>query len=658
MPLNHIKPHGSLYGMAARDPEDRQRGLRRGRCVQGAAARHDRDGAREGLPGPRPSLHRRVLCRSRLRRRRAPHHHARTRGRSILRVAADRAVRALERGRRRSVGGKDITVRAETICVHSDTPGADLVAKAVHDRLGDEGFIRAALRHALSASGRGTHSWRSRPFEAPIPGTFYRRPAPDQPPFKGEGDDVAVGDTIGLIEVMKTFSAVIAEASGKIVRIPCRERGSRDGRPAALRPRGLSAAMADPDALRRQSRARSPSASSARRRRSASRTVQAVSAADKEMLAARTGGRNRSRSVRRTPTKSYLNKEAVVAAAVASGADAVHPGYGFLSENADFADEVEAAGLIFVGPQRRRRSGPMGDKAVAREIAARAGVPTVPGSDGRIEDVEAALAPRRSIGYPLMIKAAAGGGGRGIRMADTPAELESADPAGERRGAARRSATAAFTSSASSRARDISRCKSSATARTRSISSSANARCSAADRKSGRKRPPRCLTPDLREALCASAVRLAKSVRYRGAGTLEYLYDEAARRVLLHRDEHPHPGRASGDRDDHRHRPGAGDDPHRGRRAAALTANPTSPFVATRSRCASTPRIRRGTSCRRPAGSTAFAMPGGSGVRFDTLLYEGYVSAALLRQPARQADRGRRDREPALSPGFAPRWAT
>ena len=145
------------------------------------------------------------------------------------------------------------------------------------------------------------------------------------------------------------------------------------------------------------------------------RTVQAVSSADWEMLAVRMADE----VVEIGPphaAKSYLNKEAVVAAAVANGADAVHPGYGFLSENADFAAMVESAGLVFVGP-RPETIRAMGDKAVAREMAARAGVPTVPGSDGRIEDAGTACQAAEAIGYPLMIKAAAGGGGRGIRTA-------------------------------------------------------------------------------------------------------------------------------------------------------------------------------------------------------------------------------------------------
>ena len=123
--------------------------------------------------------------------------------------------------------------------------------------------------------------------------------------------------------------------------------------------------------------------------------------------------------------KSYLNTEVVLAAAKQAGADAVHPGYGFLAENAGFADAVEAAGMIFVGP-----SGDtirmMGDKAAARDAAQKAGVPTLPGSDGVIADPAAGLAVARDIGFPVMIKAAAGGGGRGIRIAEDPETFEAA----------------------------------------------------------------------------------------------------------------------------------------------------------------------------------------------------------------------------------------
>ena len=111
--------------------------------------------------------------------------------------------------------------------------------------------------------------------------------------------------------------------------------------------------------------------------------------------------------------KSYLNPAAILEAAQQCGADAVHPGYGFLSENAAFAGKVETAGLIFVGPSSSIIA-MMGDKARARATAKRAGVPTVPGSEGVLDSLDQARDVAGRIGYPVMIKAAAGGGGRGV----------------------------------------------------------------------------------------------------------------------------------------------------------------------------------------------------------------------------------------------------
>jgi acetyl-CoA carboxylase biotin carboxylase subunit len=118
---------------------------------------------------------------------------------------------------------------------------------------------------------------------------------------------------------------------------------------------------------------------------------------------------------------SYLNVTAVLAAATQAGADAVHPGYGFLAENAAFAAACNDAGLVFVGPKPEAIAA-MGDKAEARRLARRAGVPTIPGSEGTAS-LDDALEAAAQVGYPVMVKAAAGGGGRGIRVARDAGEL-------------------------------------------------------------------------------------------------------------------------------------------------------------------------------------------------------------------------------------------
>ena len=121
--------------------------------------------------------------------------------------------------------------------------------------------------------------------------------------------------------------------------------------------------------------------------------------------------------------KSYLNVPAIIAATEVTDAVAIHPGYGFLSENADFADQVERSGFIFIGP-RAETIRLMGDKVSAINAMKSAGVPTVPGSDGPLDDnAERTLAVAKRIGYPVIIKAAAGGGGRGMRVVHSEAAL-------------------------------------------------------------------------------------------------------------------------------------------------------------------------------------------------------------------------------------------
>ncbi len=255
------------------------------------------------------------------------------------------------------------------------------------------------------------------------------------------------------------------------------------------------------------------------------RTVQVHSAADRDMLAVRLADQ----SVEIGPpsaAKSYLNIEAVLKAARETGVDAVHPGYGFLSENAAFAKAVEDAGLIFIGPKPEAIS-LLGDKVEARKVAKRAGVPTVPGSDGRIDDLAAACAIVEEIGFPVMIKAAAGGGGRGIRIAETMADFERHFPQASAEALAAFGDGGLYVEKVITRARHV---------EVQILGDGTDAvhcferECSLQRRrqKVWEEAPSFRLPEDVRQELCASAVALAREVNYRGAGTVEYLYDEVS----------------------------------------------------------------------------------------------------------------------------------
>ena len=147
------------------------------------------------------------------------------------------------------------------------------------------------------------------------------------------------------------------------------------------------------------------------------RTVAVYSEADRESLHVRFADEDV--CIGPPPARdSYLNIPRIIAAAEVTGADAIHPGYGFLAENAEFAEICANTDIVFIGPtadQIRR----MGDKAVARETMIAQGVPVVPGSDGAVEDAEKALKTAKKIGFPVLIKAAAGGGGKGMRVAES-----------------------------------------------------------------------------------------------------------------------------------------------------------------------------------------------------------------------------------------------
>ena len=124
-------------------------------------------------------------------------------------------------------------------------------------------------------------------------------------------------------------------------------------------------------------------------------------------------------------TESYLNMSAVLSAAVLTGAEAIHPGFGFLSENSKFATMCEEVGIKFIGPSAKVMD-LMGDKINARKQMIKAGVPVIPGSDGEVYTAEEALEIAERIGYPVMLKASAGGGGKGIRKVEKPEDLVAA----------------------------------------------------------------------------------------------------------------------------------------------------------------------------------------------------------------------------------------
>jgi acetyl-CoA carboxylase biotin carboxylase subunit len=350
-------------------------------------------------------------------------------------------------------------------------------------------------------------------------------------------------------------------------------------------------------------------------------TVQAVSAADRDMLAARLADE----VVEIGPAhaaKSYLNREAVLRAALSVGAHAVHPGYGFLAENAAFAEAVEQAGLIFVGPTAATIR-LMGDKARARQVAAEAGVPTVPGTPGGVYAVEELRAHAHTIGFPVMIKAAAGGGGRGIRVAYDTDMLERLLTE------ARAEAKAAFGDDALYLERFLPRARH---VEVQVLGDGARVvhlferECSLQRRrqKLWEEAPSASLTDATRAALCASAVRLAQSVGYRGAGTLEYLLDEASgefffiemnTRIQV---EHPVTEMVTGI--------------DLVREMLRIAGGETLRFaqsdIALRGHAIEC-RINAEDPIRgfHPAPGTvrALELPGGPGVRFDTMLYPGYT---------------------------------
>ena len=316
---------------------------------------------------------------------------------------------------------------------------------------------------------------------------------------------------------------------------------------------------------------------------------------------------------------SYLNIPAILSAASITGADAIHPGYGFLSENAGFADMVEAHGLTFIGPAASHIH-MMGDKIAAKSAMMELGVPLVPGSDGELHDLESARAVADQIGYPILIKAAAGGGGRGMKVARDASELEDAFRV------ARTEARTAFGNDAVYMEKYLDR------PRHIELQIMADSHgnvvhfgerdCSLQRRhqKLLEEAGSPAITPAQRDALGETATAALRKLGYRNAGTLEFLYQngefyfiEMNTRVQV---EHPVTEMITGiDIVQQQIRIAAGqplgyeqsDVTFSGHAIECrITAEDPNTFMPT------------------PGRITQFHAPGGLGVRVDSALYSGY----------------------------------
>lgn len=321
------------------------------------------------------------------------------------------------------------------------------------------------------------------------------------------------------------------------------------------------------------------------------------------------------------PSESYLNVPRILAAAEITGAEAIHPGYGFLAENPEFAEVCARSGIAFIGPSAEQIRA-MGDKAVARRTMIEAGVPVVPGSKGEVGEVKEAARLADSIGFPVMIKASAGGGGRGMRVAPGPASFDRLFEA------ARNEAAAAFGDSTVYLERYIDRPRHVEI----QVFGDTHGRimhlgerdCSVQRRhqKLIEEAPSPAMTPERREEMGRVAVRAAEAIGYVGAGTVEFLLDPDGSYYFIEMNtriqvEHPVTEVTTGfDLVKEQIRVAAGEPLSFPDEPAVLRGH-TFEFRIN----AEEPRRQFQPS---PGPITTFHPPGGPGVRLDTHVYAGY----------------------------------
>jgi pyruvate carboxylase subunit A len=232
------------------------------------------------------------------------------------------------------------------------------------------------------------------------------------------------------------------------------------------------------------------------------------------------------------PVKGFLDKQQIVDLALRIGADAIHPGYGFLAENAEFAELCQASGITFIGPSPSAINA-MGSKIKARDLAKAIGVPVVPGTEGGVTDIKEALAFAKEAGYPVMIKASAGGGGRGLRVVRTDAELR------ENMEVASREALAAFGDGAVFIEKYVERphhIEFQILADKHGNTIHLGERDCSIQRRHQKLieiAPSLILTPRLRAEMGAAAIQIAKAVSYDNAGTVEFLLDQDGRYYFM-----------------------------------------------------------------------------------------------------------------------------
>ncbi len=318
---------------------------------------------------------------------------------------------------------------------------------------------------------------------------------------------------------------------------------------------------------------------------------------------------------------SYLNISAIVSAAEITEADAIHPGYGFLSENAYFAEILQDCHITFIGPtpDTIRR---MGDKSVARQTVAAAGVATVPGSPGPVENLEEALSFAGKVGYPVILKASAGGGGRGMRVGRDERELQEAFET------ARAEAEKAFGNAEVYLEKYVEDPRHVEFQifgdRHGNLGHMGERECSIQRRhqKLIEEAPSTALDDDLRERMGEAAVRAARSVNYQNAGTVEFLLDRGGRFYFMEMNtrlqvEHPVTEEVTGiDMVKEQIAVAAGER----LTFAGQSLTPRGHAIEFRINAEDPERFTPS-----PGRIAAFHPPGGPGVRVDTAAYQGYV---------------------------------